>query len=202
MCRLLHDQPLTALITLFTHVLGDPTSPSAPTDIALMEVVTGLFGRLEFYTSGIVSLTGISEFARLARTAVRMAKETTRKSEMVTSSRQPELPPPPALSPQNTDQNPSSTRLTSTEGINIEDVAGLSSSALDSSFFDSNCGRFGSTTIDGHHESVWPNWDMIGTIPEEADFPISADMALNSIFAFGTPNMGCWNMNEQSRLLD
>lgn len=35
-----------------------------------MEVITGLFGRLEFYTSGVVALTRSRDFPRLARAAV------------------------------------------------------------------------------------------------------------------------------------
>jgi hypothetical protein len=46
---------------------------SASNDIALMEVVVGLFGRLEFITSGIAAFTKAREFVRLAQTVVAKA---------------------------------------------------------------------------------------------------------------------------------
>lgn len=39
-----------------------------------MDVVTGLFGRLDFVSSGMRSLTEVGEFARLARAAVQRAR--------------------------------------------------------------------------------------------------------------------------------
>jgi hypothetical protein len=72
--RLLFYYPFTALGILFSHVITNPLAPTASTDIALMDVVTGLFGRLDFVSSGMRSLTDVGEFARLARAAVQRAR--------------------------------------------------------------------------------------------------------------------------------
>jgi hypothetical protein len=72
--RLLFYYPFTALGILFSHVITNPLAPTASNDIALMDVVTGLFGRLDFVSSGMRSLTEVSEFARLARAAVQRAR--------------------------------------------------------------------------------------------------------------------------------
>jgi hypothetical protein len=72
--RLLFYYPFTALGILFSHVITNPLAPTASNDIALMDVVTGLFGRLDFVSSGMRSLTEVGEFARLARAAVQRAK--------------------------------------------------------------------------------------------------------------------------------
>jgi hypothetical protein len=71
--RLIFYYPLTAFIALFTHVISNPVAESASNDIALLEVVVGLFGRLEFITSGIAAFTEAREFVRLARTVVAKA---------------------------------------------------------------------------------------------------------------------------------
>jgi hypothetical protein len=72
--RLLFYYPFTALAILFSHVITNPLAPTASNDIALMDVVTGLFGRLDFVSSGMRSLTEVGEFARLARAAVKRAR--------------------------------------------------------------------------------------------------------------------------------
>jgi hypothetical protein len=72
--RLLFYYPFTALGILFSHVIANPLAPTASNDIALMDIVTGLFGRLDFVSSGMRSLTEVGEFARLARAAVKRAR--------------------------------------------------------------------------------------------------------------------------------
>jgi hypothetical protein len=72
--RLLFYYPFTALGILFSHVITNPLAPTASNDIALMDVVTGLFGRLDFVSSGMRSLTEVGEFARLARAALQRAR--------------------------------------------------------------------------------------------------------------------------------
>lgn len=72
--RLLFYYPFTALGILFSHVITNPLAPTASNDIALMDVVTGLFGCLDFVSSGMRSLTEVGEFARLARAAVQRAR--------------------------------------------------------------------------------------------------------------------------------
>jgi hypothetical protein len=62
------------MMTLFTNVVADPLAPTANTDIALMEVVTGFFGKLEFCTSGGMAFTKTAELSRLARKAIKKAR--------------------------------------------------------------------------------------------------------------------------------
>ncbi|KAF2774167.1 hypothetical protein EJ03DRAFT_346802 [Teratosphaeria nubilosa] len=71
--------PMTALLTVFLHILGNPREPSAPHDIALMEVIVGFFGRLEYVTSGEACFTQVAEFVRQARSLIH---ETARASAL------------------------------------------------------------------------------------------------------------------------
>ncbi|OQU99095.1 Fungal specific transcription factor domain-containing protein [Cladophialophora immunda] len=66
--------PLTAIITLFSHVVTNPLSPSATADIALIQCVMGLFGRIEYVSSGTILLTQSGEFAKIASSVVDKAK--------------------------------------------------------------------------------------------------------------------------------
>lgn len=59
--------PLTALTTIFLHVVSNPFNESTQSDIALMEVIVGFFGRLEYVTSGEAAFTKTTEFVRQAR---------------------------------------------------------------------------------------------------------------------------------------
>ena len=52
------------------QVIANLLAASGSIDIALMEVVTGLFRRLEFCLSGCIASTKCNAFARLARAAV------------------------------------------------------------------------------------------------------------------------------------
>ena len=72
--RLIFYYPMTAFISLFTYIICRPLAESASNDIALMEVVVGLFGRLEFITSGVVAFTKARGFVRLAQTVVAKAQ--------------------------------------------------------------------------------------------------------------------------------
>jgi hypothetical protein len=68
--RLLFYYPFTALTIVFSHVIANPLLPTARNDIALMDVVTGLFGRLDFVSSGLMACSESGEFTRLARATV------------------------------------------------------------------------------------------------------------------------------------
>lgn len=61
---------MTALITLFIHIIRNPSDPSANQDLALMEVAVGFFGRTEYVTSGEAGFTTVTEFVRQARLIV------------------------------------------------------------------------------------------------------------------------------------
>ncbi|OCK74675.1 hypothetical protein K432DRAFT_310261, partial [Lepidopterella palustris CBS 459.81] len=62
--------PTTALIALFIGVVSYPEVDSANNDIALMHVVIGHLGRLEFITAGGTAFNKIGELVRLARKIV------------------------------------------------------------------------------------------------------------------------------------
>jgi hypothetical protein len=66
---------MTALIAVFSHVVCNPSSESASNDIALMEVVIGHLGRLEFITSGGTAFNKIGELVRLARRVVHESRQ-------------------------------------------------------------------------------------------------------------------------------
>ncbi|KAH6974974.1 fungal-specific transcription factor domain-containing protein [Ilyonectria sp. MPI-CAGE-AT-0026] len=59
--------PFTALTTIFVHVVSNPDDESTRNDIALMEVIVGFFGRLEYITSGEAAFTKATEFIHQAR---------------------------------------------------------------------------------------------------------------------------------------
>jgi hypothetical protein len=67
--------------------MWNPLAASASHDIALMDVVTGLFGRLEFVSSGMMSVSKVSEFSRLARHAVEV---TLKNQNPIDSRRNPD----------------------------------------------------------------------------------------------------------------
>src|ERR1700716_25705 len=71
--RILFYYPFTALTIVFSHVIANPLLPTARNDIALMDVVTGLFGRLDFVSSGLMSCNEAGEFTRLGRATVERA---------------------------------------------------------------------------------------------------------------------------------
>ena len=58
---------MTALITLFVHIICNPSDTLASRNIALMEVAVGFFGRLEYVAPGEAGFTPVREFARQAR---------------------------------------------------------------------------------------------------------------------------------------
>ncbi|KAH6867680.1 fungal-specific transcription factor domain-containing protein [Thelonectria olida] len=65
--------PLTALTTIFIHVVSNPLNESTQNDIALMEVVIGFFGRLEYVSSGEAAFTKMTELVRQARSVTNNA---------------------------------------------------------------------------------------------------------------------------------
>ncbi len=68
--RLVFYQPMTALLTIFLHIVFHPTEKSAAHDLALMEVAVGFFGRSEYITSGEAGFIQVTEFVRQARAVV------------------------------------------------------------------------------------------------------------------------------------
>lgn len=49
------------------HIVTNPNASTAQSDIALMEMVVGFFGRLEYITSGEAAFTKTTDFVRQAR---------------------------------------------------------------------------------------------------------------------------------------
>jgi hypothetical protein len=66
--------PFTALTYLFMHVVGEPLASSARHDIALIDMVIGLFARLEFVSSRMMTVPKVGEFSRIARDVITQAE--------------------------------------------------------------------------------------------------------------------------------
>ncbi|KAI9742379.1 MAG: hypothetical protein M1818_003912 [Claussenomyces sp. TS43310] len=72
---LLFYYPVTALLAIFTQVVCHPSSDTASNDIALMDVVVGHLGRLEFVTAGGTAFNKIADLVRLARDIVKKFRQ-------------------------------------------------------------------------------------------------------------------------------
>lgn len=66
--------PFTGLINLFVHILKYPGLPSAPSDVALMDIVAGHFGRVEYLTASHLAFPFIREITSLANKMVKKAR--------------------------------------------------------------------------------------------------------------------------------
>jgi hypothetical protein len=62
--------PIHAFVGLFIYVIGNPKLPSVQSDLALLDVAAGYFGRLEFVTGSKVSLAFGRDIAAIARSVV------------------------------------------------------------------------------------------------------------------------------------
>ncbi|OCL02150.1 hypothetical protein AOQ84DRAFT_349537 [Glonium stellatum] len=67
--------PLLGLINLFVYVLKFPGLASTTSDLALMDVVAGHFGFLEFASNSKISFPFTAEITSLARATVKKARE-------------------------------------------------------------------------------------------------------------------------------
>ena len=72
--------PMVGLINLFIHILKFPGLPSAQSDVALLDVITGHFGHMEFVTSSELRFCFAREAAALAHTTVRRSRKETYES--------------------------------------------------------------------------------------------------------------------------
>ncbi|KAJ5783771.1 fungal specific transcription protein [Penicillium psychrosexuale] len=68
--------PLVSVINIFIYILKYPALPTAPSDLALLDIATGHFARLEF-ASPDIALPFVREIARLARATIEFTKNTT-----------------------------------------------------------------------------------------------------------------------------
>ena len=67
---------MIGLINLFIHILKFPTLSSARSDVALLDVIAGHFGHMDFVTSGELSFPFARHVATLARQIVQNAPQT------------------------------------------------------------------------------------------------------------------------------
>lgn len=67
--------PILGLINLFVHVLKHPAAPSVLSDIALLDVMSGHFARMDFASSGQLSFSIARDLSTLARTTVKRAQQ-------------------------------------------------------------------------------------------------------------------------------
>lgn len=73
--RLAFYHPMLTLINVFICILQRPLAPSAQSDIALLEIVTGYFAQLEIATSSALEFLFTRNAAAIARRAIARAKE-------------------------------------------------------------------------------------------------------------------------------
>lgn len=66
---------MVGLISLFIYILKFPALPSAQSDVALLDVITGHFGHMDFVTSSELRFPFAREAAALAHATVRRAKD-------------------------------------------------------------------------------------------------------------------------------
>ncbi|KAI9834090.1 MAG: hypothetical protein M1819_003375 [Sarea resinae] len=82
--------PLSALFILFDLVVHNPTHPETNNNLALLDVASGHFSRLEYASSGSLPGSLVAEFAHIARQYVRdiqlaeYAKENSGAADMAT----------------------------------------------------------------------------------------------------------------------
>lgn len=67
--------PMIAAINLFVHVLKDPLSATSGHDIALLDVLSGHFGHLEYACSLDASFSAVRELANIARRSVKTSRQ-------------------------------------------------------------------------------------------------------------------------------
>ena len=83
---------MVGLINLFIYILKFPALPSAQSDVALLDVITGHFGHMEFVTSSELRFSFAREAAALAHATVRKAKDKTLASPALPSLIEGSLP--------------------------------------------------------------------------------------------------------------
>jgi hypothetical protein len=78
--RILAIMPISALFILFELVVHNPNHPETDSNLALLDVASGHFSRLEYESNGSLPGSLIAEFAHLARQHVRDVQEQQRES--------------------------------------------------------------------------------------------------------------------------
>jgi len=67
--------PILGAINLFINTIAAPSNPSALSDIALIEVIAGIFARLEYTSGGQLSIPFPRELAEYARALVSPSRD-------------------------------------------------------------------------------------------------------------------------------
>ncbi|KAH7077568.1 fungal-specific transcription factor domain-containing protein [Paraphoma chrysanthemicola] len=67
--------PLLGLINIFIYILKYPSLSTVPADLALMDIVTGHFGYLEYYSSSRLSFPFIGQLTSIARAAAKRSRD-------------------------------------------------------------------------------------------------------------------------------
>ncbi len=80
------------LVNLFIGIIKSPTSASAQSDLALMEMVAGHFAHMEYVTSSELSFPFTREVSALARQTVKDAMERGSPTTLVTPVTPCDLP--------------------------------------------------------------------------------------------------------------
>ena len=78
---------MVGLINLFVSIVKSPTSLSARSDVALMDIAAGHFGHIEFITSSEMAFPFARDVAALARKTVKVAR-----AKSAPGSARPETP--------------------------------------------------------------------------------------------------------------
>ncbi|KAJ8117753.1 hypothetical protein OPT61_g1124 [Boeremia exigua] len=68
--------PVVGFINIFIYILKFPNSATITSDLALMDIVAGHFGYLEYYSASQLSFTFVGEMTSIARAAVKKSRVT------------------------------------------------------------------------------------------------------------------------------
>ncbi|OAL50323.1 hypothetical protein IQ07DRAFT_587004 [Pyrenochaeta sp. DS3sAY3a] len=67
--------PVVGFINIFIYILKFPNSATVTSDLALMDIVAGHFGYLEYYSTSQLSFPFVGEMTSIARAAVKKSRE-------------------------------------------------------------------------------------------------------------------------------
>lgn len=149
--------PLTAIITIFSRLARNPLSSSAPADIALMQSVQGLFGRIEYISSGSIQLTKSGEFTKIASSIIEKAQNDDANEDIGIQDQTPSMQ----------EQQPRSQEHQEDTG-HVHGADHLENSTVDSPFFQSHTGdttlpetEFMPPMADQFQTINWLDWNFL-----------------------------------------
>jgi hypothetical protein len=73
--------PILASINLFINTVRSPNNPSAQSDITLIDIISGMFARLDYASGGHMSISFPRELAQYARALVSKSREQQREAD-------------------------------------------------------------------------------------------------------------------------